>query len=129
MTAQSIHADPVRLLLFGAVTHNTHRIHYDAEFARSEGLPAPVVMVGLHGCLLFRAAVAAAGGDPAAVKSLSWRNVAAASAGTTLTVTVKSTGEVFPDGTASLNLMEADADGAAVCTGYAIVALPAGERP
>jgi hydroxyacyl-ACP dehydratase HTD2-like protein with hotdog domain len=125
VTDHSLRADPVRLLLFGAVTHNTHRIHYDPEFARSEGLPAPVVMVQLHGCLLFRAAAAIAGGNPSAVRSLSWRNVAAAPAGTTLSVAVEPVAGSYPDGHARLELTESGPDGTVYCRGNAVVAIPA----
>ncbi|UXX91874.1 hypothetical protein N7U49_04885 [Streptomyces sp. AD2-2] len=38
--------DAISLLRFGAVTRNAHRIHYDAEFARSEGPAGAVVVLG-----------------------------------------------------------------------------------
>lgn len=45
--------DPIRILRFGASTHNSHRIHYDASYAQTEGLSAPVVMAQLQGTLFF----------------------------------------------------------------------------
>lgn len=68
--------DAITLLRFGAVTRNAHLIHYDTEFARSEGLAGPVVMAQLHGCLFHRAAAefAGVGGQ---VREVGWRNRAA----------------------------------------------------
>ncbi|GAA2446376.1 hypothetical protein GCM10010191_74230 [Actinomadura vinacea] len=78
-------ADEIRLLRFGAVTRNTHRIHYDTAFARSEGLDGPVVMAQLHGCLFYRAAAAFAG-EAGEVLSVGWQNRAPAYAGDRLVV-------------------------------------------
>lgn len=115
--------DEVRLLRFGAVTRNAHRIHYDAEFARSEGLEAPVVMAQLHGCLFFRAAAEWAG-DPDAVRALGWQNRAPAHAGDLLVVSgvVREVDEVR--GQATLDLEEHRGDGTVCCRGYAVVAIP-----
>jgi 3-methylfumaryl-CoA hydratase len=79
-------ADPTRLLRFGSSTRNVHRIHYDAEFARTQRLNGAVVMAQLHGCLFFRAAAEWVG-DPTLVESLSWQNKAPAYAGSRLRVT------------------------------------------
>lgn len=67
----------VQLFRFGAVSWNSHRIHYDAEFAAAEGFPGVVVQSTLHGETLTRYALAWAGPDsrPTAV---SWRNLATA---------------------------------------------------
>ncbi|MGY0055291.1 acyl dehydratase [Streptomyces sp. LZ34] len=77
--------DAVTLLRFGAVTRNAHRIHYDTEFARSEGLAGPVVMAQLHGCLLHRVAVRFAGSG-GRVLEIGWQNRAPAHAGERLVV-------------------------------------------
>lgn len=76
----------VQLFRFGAVSWNSHRIHYDAEFAAAEGFPGVVVQSTLHGETLTRYALAWAGPDsrPTAV---SWRNLATAVAGEPLTWT------------------------------------------
>ncbi|MCO6005269.1 hypothetical protein NE236_09750 [Actinoallomurus purpureus] len=113
--------DAVRLLRFGAITRNAHRIHYDAEFARSEGLDGPVVMAQLHGCLLHRAAAAFARGDPGAVRALGWQNRAPARAGARLVVTgtVRETDEAT--GEVTLDLEERLDDGTVCCRGYAVV--------
>jgi 3-methylfumaryl-CoA hydratase len=115
----------VRLLRFGAVTRNAHRIHYDAEFARSEGLDGAVVMAQLHGCLFHRAATAFAGGDPGAVRAIGWQNRAPACAGDRLAVT-GTVGEVAEASReVTLDLEERLDDGTVCCRGYAVVALPA----
>jgi 3-methylfumaryl-CoA hydratase len=77
--------DAIRLLRFGAITRNAHRIHYDTAFARSEGLDGPVVMAQLHGCLFYRAAAAFAG-DAGEVRSVGWQNRSPAYAGDRLVV-------------------------------------------
>ena len=95
--------DQAALQRFGASTRNPHRIHYDAGFARAQGLAGPVVMAQLHGCLLFRAAAEWAG-DPGRVVSLGWRNRAPSG-----------------PGLVRLDLLETGPDGAAHCVGYAVV--------
>lgn len=75
---------PVELLRFSAVTWNTHRIHVDTEFARSEGFDGPVVQSSLHGATLLAAAVVAADGERSVapvVREFGWRNLAPAVAG------------------------------------------------
>ena len=81
-----LQTDPVRVLRFGAATHNAHRIHYDTVHARSEGLQDRVVMAQLHGTLFFRAAARYAG-DPDAVLTVGWRSRAPANIRPTPTVT------------------------------------------
>ncbi|WP_039803698.1 acyl dehydratase [Nocardia araoensis] len=113
-----LRTDPVRLLRFGAATHNAHRIHYDPEYAGFEGLDAPVVMAQLHGALFFRAAALFAGG-PRGVVSVGWRNRAPAYVGCELVVT----GVVreIADGLVTLGLQERDGDGTLCATGAAVV--------
>ncbi|HEY4249979.1 MAG TPA: MaoC family dehydratase N-terminal domain-containing protein [Roseomonas sp.] len=57
--------DPVLLFRYSALTFNTHRIHYDADYARgAEGYPALVVNGGLSTMMLLEAACRHAGGRP-----------------------------------------------------------------
>ncbi|WP_030741215.1 MaoC/PaaZ C-terminal domain-containing protein [Streptomyces sp. NRRL F-5135] len=120
--------DEVTLLRFGAVTRNTHRIHYDTAFARSEGLAGPVVMAQLHGCLFHRAAADFAGGT-GRVREIAWQNRAPAHAGDRLEVTgtVRAVDPVR--GEATLDLVEhcgpADGEGpgGVCCRGHAVVVL------
>lgn len=113
-----LQTDPVRVLRFGAATHNAHRIHYDTAYAQSEGLDDRVVMAQLHGTLFFRAATRYAG-DPDAVLSVGWRNRAPAYVGTTLTVT-GSVRDVHDDRIV-LDLEERDSDGTLCAIGEAAV--------
>ncbi|MDW6064467.1 hypothetical protein SAZ11_49175 [Streptomyces sp. FXJ1.4098] len=54
----------MQLFRFSAVSWNAHRIHYDAEFAASEGFPDTVVQSTLHGEMLSRHALDWAGRGP-----------------------------------------------------------------
>ncbi|ASQ99386.1 MULTISPECIES: acyl dehydratase [Streptomyces] len=113
--------DAVTLLRFGAVTRNTHRIHYDTGFARSEGLDGPVVMAQLHGCLMHRAAMSFAG-PGGQVLEVGWQNRAPALAGDRLVVS-GTVGEVDPEtGRVTLDLVEHGGQGDVVCCrGTAVV--------
>ncbi|WP_329549838.1 acyl dehydratase [Streptomyces sp. NBC_01356] len=116
--------DAVTLLRFGAVTRNAHRIHYDTDFARSEGLAGLVVMAQLHGCLFHRAAAGFAG-PGGRVREVSWQNRAPAYAGDRLVVSgeVRSVDPV--SGEITLELVErCGPEGAVCCRGHAVVTLP-----
>ncbi|MEU9289998.1 acyl dehydratase [Streptomyces sp. NPDC048275] len=116
-------ADAITLLRFGAVTRNAHRIHYDADFARSEGLSGPVVMAQLHGCLFHRAAAqfAGAGGQ---VREVGWQNRAPACAGDRLVVTGSVRAVDTVSGEITLDLIERCGPGDVVCCrGRAVVVL------
>ncbi|MFF4509306.1 acyl dehydratase [Streptomyces sp. NPDC001401] len=123
MTELELVPDEVMLLRFGAVTRNTHRIHYDTAFARSEGLDGPVVMAQLHGCLLHRAATEFAG-PTGRVLRLAWQNRAPAHPGDRLTVT-GTVREVDPaTGEITLDLIEQrEGPGIVCCRGQAVVVL------
>jgi hydroxyacyl-ACP dehydratase HTD2-like protein with hotdog domain len=127
--------DEITLLRFGAVTRNAHRIHYDTDFARSEGLEGPVVMAQLHGCLLHRAATGFASrfaGGAARVRELGWRNRAPACAGDRLVVTGTVAGVDPVRREITLELVEhrasgvagdGDGPGTVCCRGHAVVAV------
>ena len=51
----------VQVFRYSAATWNTHRIHYDREYARAEGYPDVLVQSHLHGALLARYATGWAG--------------------------------------------------------------------
>ncbi len=114
----TLRTGPVRLLRFGAATHNAHRIHYDPVYAATEGLDAPVVMAQLHGALFYRAAAEFAGG-PRGVVSVGWRNRAPAYVGCELVVT----GVVreIADGLLTLALEEHTGNGVLCAAGEAVV--------
>ena len=113
--------EAITLLRFGAVTRNAHLIHYDTDFARSEGLAGPVVMAQLHGCLFHRAAAefAGAGGR---VREVGWRNRAPAHVGDRLVVTGTVQSVDASSGAVTLDLVErCGADGVVCCRGRAVV--------
>ncbi|MBB5916132.1 3-methylfumaryl-CoA hydratase [Nocardia transvalensis] len=113
-----LRTDPVRLLRFGAATHNAHRIHYDPGYATTEGLDAPVVMAQLHGALFHRAAAEFCGG-PRGVVSVEWRNRAPAYVGCELVVT--GVVRAIADGLVTLALEEHTGDGVLCAAGEAVV--------
>jgi 3-methylfumaryl-CoA hydratase len=47
-----VEVDPVLLFRFSALTYNAHRIHYDREYARTEGYPGLVVHGPLQALLM-----------------------------------------------------------------------------
>lgn len=61
----TVRPDQVTLFRYSALTHNSHRIHYDADYARDiELYPALVVHGPLTATLLMWSASQAAGGQP-----------------------------------------------------------------
>ncbi|MEU5030596.1 hotdog family protein [Streptomyces milbemycinicus] len=104
----------VQLFRFSAVSWNAHRIHYDAEFAASEGFPDAVVQSTLHGETLSRHALDWAGPD-ARLESVAWRNVATAVAGEQLTWT--GTVTAVEDARITLAVRVLKADGSECVTG------------
>lgn len=113
----------IQLFRFSAVTWNAHRIHYDAEYARSEGYPDVLVQSHLHGCVLLSAALAWAGPE-ATLRAFGWQNRGISVAGDELVVT----GEVVAvgQGVAELRLEERNQRGELCAPGHATVAWPAG---
>jgi hydroxyacyl-ACP dehydratase HTD2-like protein with hotdog domain len=77
----------VQLFAFSAATWNSHRIHFDREYAReTEGYPDVLVQSHLHACFLGQA-VRAAFGQQARFARLGWQNLGVAVPGDLLTVT------------------------------------------
>jgi len=75
---------PVALFRYSAVTWNAHRIHYDREYAASEGYPNVLVQGHLHGAYLTELVLNWAG-PRGVLRRLQWSNRRAAYAGDTLT--------------------------------------------
>ena len=70
-------ASRVQLFLYSAATWNPHRIHYDVDYARTEGLPDAIVHGPLQGAWLSQYVTDWAG--PAGrILKLSWQNRASA---------------------------------------------------
>jgi hydroxyacyl-ACP dehydratase HTD2-like protein with hotdog domain len=110
----------VQLFRFSAVSWNSHRIHYDAEFAASEGFPDVVVQSTLHGETLTRYALAWAGPD-SRLETVSWRNRTTAVADEPLTWTA--TVRTVEDARVSLDVAVLKADGTPCVTGTVELAL------
>ena len=73
----------VDLVAYGAATWDWHRLHYDADYARSRKLPGPIVDGQAFGALLARAALDWAG-PRAFITRMSLRMKSMAFAGDTL---------------------------------------------
>lgn len=101
---------PAALARFSGVTWNTHRIHLDELFARSEGFDGPVVQSTLHGVTLLRAAENASG-TTRPPSAMSWRNLAPAVAGDRIRAAAD-------DGTGGWDVVEWTADGVVTARGH-----------
>ena len=110
----------VQLFRFSAVSWNSHRIHYDVEFAASEGFPGVVVQSTLHGETLTRYALAWAGPD-SRLETVSWRNRTTAVADEPLTWTA--TVRAVEGARVSLDVAVLKADGTPCVTGTVALAL------
>lgn len=73
----------VDLFAYGAATWDWHRMHYDAELARSKGFAAPVIDGQMYGAVFARVAMRWAG-PRAFVTRMSLRMKSMAFAGDTL---------------------------------------------
>ncbi|EFL28380.1 conserved hypothetical protein [Streptomyces himastatinicus ATCC 53653] len=117
----------VQLFRFSAVSWNAHRIHYDGEFAASEGFPDVVVQSTLHGEMLVRYALDWSGPD-ARLEGVSWRNRATAVAGEPLTwtATVAAVEPAAGGQRVSLDVSVFKDDGTACVTGTVELTRPDG---
>ena len=85
----------VQVFRYSAATWNTHRIHYDKDYATTEGYPGVLVQSHLHGAFLTKYCTDFVGRD-ARLVDLSLRVKKFAVAGETLTV-VGTVSAVRPD--------------------------------
>ncbi|GAB5459055.1 MAG: MaoC family dehydratase N-terminal domain-containing protein [Henriciella sp.] len=83
---ETLRPTPQLLFRFSALTFNTHRIHYDGEYAAEEGYPALVVHGPLMACLLLRFASEKLGAST--IKTFSFRGYAPAYCGQDLYLTL-----------------------------------------
>jgi hydroxyacyl-ACP dehydratase HTD2-like protein with hotdog domain len=75
----------VQLFRYSAMTWNGHRIHYDPEYAQTEGHPDVLVQSHLHGALVQRHLLSWAGPE-GRLSELSWQNVGRATPEEPLTI-------------------------------------------
>lgn len=113
---------PVTLFRFSAVTWNPHRIHYDSQYAATEGYPGVVVHSHLHGSWLAQLVTEWAG-PRARLRELSWQNRSYATAGEALTCT--GTVVSVDGGLVECELSEVNAAGVECAPGRAVIELPA----
>ncbi len=77
------HVTTDRIMAYGAATWDWHRMHYDADYARAQGLPG-VVLDGQAMGALFARAVTTWLGPQAFIRKLSFRMRGMVSPGDTL---------------------------------------------
>ncbi|WP_280460727.1 hypothetical protein [Nocardia carnea] len=78
-TEFTVTPDPVALFCFSAATWNPHRIHYDADYARTvEGYPDVLVPGPMLGAWLLELADAWASAKGLIVADIEYRNIAPA---------------------------------------------------
>jgi hydroxyacyl-ACP dehydratase HTD2-like protein with hotdog domain len=116
-------ANRTQLFLFSAATWNPHRIHYDRDYAATEGHPDVLVHGPLQGAWLAQY-VTDWMGPLGRLQKLEWQNRGRAFpdqpyviAGTVAEVDAAS-------GTVRLDLRQCDSEGNVLMPGTAVVALP-----
>lgn len=124
----AVHApSTVQLFRYSAATWNTHRIHYDRQYALAEGYPDVLVQSHLHGAFLARYCTEWAGPEGTLLE-LSLRVRRFATAGETLTIVGVVSAIAWLAGERAqieLELIETRASDGEVCvTGTARVELP-----
>lgn len=114
-----------QLFLFSAVTRNAHRIHYEKDFAASDGLPNVLVQGQLQGAMLS-AFVTTWMGDRGFLKRFSYSNRGMATPGETLTFRGRVKKKFEADGrhAVELEVREENARGEVLVPGQAVVYLP-----
>lgn len=118
---------PVQLFRYSAVTWNAHRIHYDKDYAATEGYPDVLVHSHLHGAFLTQLCTDWMGANGRLRElELSVRRFAVP--GQPLTCTGRITDLRTEDGTGvvMIELAETNPDGQVCAPGTAVVELPLG---
>lgn len=111
------------LFRFSAVTWNTHRIHYDEAYARTEGHDGVLVQATMHGAFLLQLARAFAG--PAGkVAELSYSNRGKAVPGDVLTLGGKVTALLPDERAVACDIWERRQDQSLCAVGTARIVLP-----
>lgn len=113
-------ASRVQLFLYSAATWNPHRIHYDAEYARTEGHPDVIVHGPLQGAWLTQYLTDWLG-PKGRLEQLSWQNRGSALPESDLTFGGRVT--AVDGDRVELDVWEQTADGTVVMPGKAVVHL------
>jgi hydroxyacyl-ACP dehydratase HTD2-like protein with hotdog domain len=116
----------VALFRFSAVTWNAHRIHYDRDYAATEGYPSVLVQGHLHGAYLTQMLLGWLG-PRGTLRRLQWSNRRTAQAGDTLTCRGRTT-RVYAEGElhlADCEIWTENQAGEVCAPGTATVSLPA----
>jgi hydroxyacyl-ACP dehydratase HTD2-like protein with hotdog domain len=110
----------LQLFRFSAATWNSHLIHYDRDYAHTEGYPDVLVQSHLHGCFLMEVVRRWADGR-GELRRFSWQNRHFARPGDVLTCS----GHIVDteDDLVSLELEERNQEDQVCATGSAVVAL------
>lgn len=118
----------VQLFRYSAVTWNAHRIHYEKEYAISEGHPDVLVQAHLHGAFLAQM-ITDWMGPRARLVGFGWSNRGRAIPGDTLTCTGRVTSKRSESDRRliDLSLTETNQRGEICAPGNATVALPSRE--
>jgi acyl dehydratase len=113
------------LFRFSAITWNAHRIHYDAEYARSEGYPDVIVHSHLHACFLARVGLEWTQGSGELTR-FRWENRKFTVVGDALTLSgvVTGTHEEEGRGLVDLELEEHNQNGELCTPAWATIQLP-----
>lgn len=118
----------VTLFRYSAVTWNSHRIHYDRDYAvKIEGHPSVLVQAHLHGAYLMQLAMDWMG--PAGIlRKLKWQNRQRAVAGDVLTCRGRVVEKYQESGRffVRCEIWEENGRGEICAPGEAVVELPAG---
>ena len=114
-----------QLFLYSAATHNPHRVHYDNDYAISEGHPGPLEHGPLHGAMLCSYLVDWIGVE-GFLQSVSFRNRSPVIAGETVTVRGQVTRKEIVDGKpiVEIKVWEEDERGKTTVDGSAVICLP-----
>lgn len=115
----------LQLFLFGAVTRNPHRIHYDKDYALQQGHPDVMPHGPFYGCLLS-ALITTWMGDGGFLRKFSYSNRRKAVADEPLTIRGKVTKKMEQDGRAAVELEASieNARGEVIVPATALVYLP-----
>lgn len=116
-----LHPSATQLFRFSAVTWNSHRIHYDVEWARHEGHKGVLVHSHLHAANALRPLTDGLGPEWNITKA-AYRVVRPAAAGEQLTATAEIMSRSEDGNMLEFVIREINAAGEACCEGSAVAA-------